>query len=64
MLKGSGLILYEDATLLDRKLINALNNHDNVETAWMSHGTIWARGIAGGAKIKVKIFDNIDELFP
>jgi predicted nucleotidyltransferase len=64
LLKGSGQILFEDATLLDRKLINALNDHDNVESAWMSHGTIWAKGIAGGPKIKVKFFDNIDELFP
>jgi hypothetical protein len=64
MLKGSGLVLYEDATLLDRRLINALNAHPNVDSAWINHGTIWAKGVDGGQKLKVKLFDNIDEMFP
>ena len=39
-LKGSSLILYEDATYLDRKLLNALKDHPNVVSQWMHHGTI------------------------
>ena len=65
-LKGSTLILYEDATYLDRKLLNALKDHPNVVSQWMHHGTIWARhvGAAENEKTKVQIFDDLDTLFP
>jgi hypothetical protein len=65
-LKGSGFILYEDATYLDRRLITALKDHPNVSSAWMHHGTIWARHIGAGdkEKTKVQILDDLDILFP
>ena len=65
-LKGSGLILYEDATFMDRKLLNALKDHPNVSSQWMHHGTIWARHIGAGEKEKtrVQILDDLDILFP
>jgi hypothetical protein len=66
LLKGSTLILYEDATYLDRKLLNALKDHPNVVSQWMHHGTIWARRVGAGEneKTKVQIFDDLDALFP
>jgi hypothetical protein len=65
-LKGSTLILYEDASYLDRKLLNALKEHPRVVSHWMHHGTIWARHLGAGEneKTKVQIFDDLDALFP
>jgi hypothetical protein len=61
-LKGSTFVLYEDATFLDRKLINLLNDHPLVENAWMTHGTIWAKKVDGGDKVKVTIKDDINSV--
>jgi hypothetical protein len=61
-LKGTGLILYEDATFLDRKLILALKDHPDVESAWMNHGKIWAKSRAE-KKVKVQIFDDLEQIF-
>jgi hypothetical protein len=62
-LKGSTFVIFEDATMANRLLVNALNRMDVVENAWITNGTVWAKK-AGGTKFKVTIHDNLDTLIP
>jgi hypothetical protein len=60
-LKGSGIIVYEDATMKNRILINNLNRNDDVHQVWQKNGTIWVRLGEGEKKFKITIEDNINE---
>ena len=58
-LKGTGYIVYEDAPMLSRLLINALKPYPGVNSAWYSNGTVWAKKTADGPKFKVGVRDSI-----
>jgi hypothetical protein len=61
-LKNSTFVLFEDATMKDRKLTNKLNDHDKVHSAWISNGTVWAKKSQDGDKFKVSFHDDIEIL--
>jgi hypothetical protein len=60
-LKGSGMILYEDATSLNRTLLNRIKDRDDVVSVWMANGKIWARPVINGPKYKIELGDNYEE---
>ena len=60
-LKGSGMILYEDATSLNRTLLNRIKDRDDVVSVWMQNGKIWARPVINGPKYKIELGDNYEE---
>jgi hypothetical protein len=62
ILKGKDLVLHEDTTGLNRKLINDLNKRAEVESCWYIGGTIWAKKTNSTRKFKVSINDNINHI--
>ena len=60
-LKGLGFVIYEDATTANKKLLNRLKNHSEIQDAWLVYGKVWAKSKAG-KKFTVNIMDNIDKL--
>ena len=60
-LKGSGLILYDDQTQLNRILINTLKDRDDIDEVWTGNGNIWARPKKNGPRFKMYIGDDIEE---
>jgi hypothetical protein len=60
-LKGTGMILYKDATSLNRSLLNRIKDRDDVASVWMQNGKIWARPVANGPKFKIELGDNYEE---
>jgi hypothetical protein len=60
-LKGSGLILYDDQTQLNRILINTLKARDDIDEVWTGNGNIWARPNKNGPKFKMYIGDDIEQ---
>ena len=60
-LKGSGLILYDDQTQLNRILINTLKDRDDIDEVWTGNGNIWARPNKNGKKYKMFIGDDIEQ---
>ena len=59
-LKETEFVLHEDAPLIQCRLLFKLKHHDNIESAWLGNGTIFARKLSGGDKFKVDIHDDID----
>ena len=57
-LKGSGIVILEDLTTMNVKLMNRVNNHDQIERSWSQNGKIIGL-TKGGAKIRFELFDNI-----
>ena len=60
MLKGKPLVVHEDATLLNRQLINDLNKRPKVESVWTVGGKIWIKLSATQKKMKITINDNLN----
>jgi hypothetical protein len=59
-LKGSGTVLFEDATKLNKQLVIDLKARPEVESSWTMGGKVWAKLKGSGKKIKVSINDNLD----
>ena len=59
-LKASPYVIHEDSTLENRRLLNRLKNHDNIDRAWLLRGTVWAT-TRDGKKFKVDIYDDINK---
>ena len=57
-LKGSGIVILEDLTAMNVKLMNRVNNHDQIERSWSQDGKIIGLSKAG-TKIRFELFDNI-----
>ena len=57
-LKGSGIVILEDLTTMNVKLMNRVNKHDQIERSWSQNGKIIGL-TKGGAKIRFELFDNI-----
>jgi hypothetical protein len=57
-LKGTGFVVFEDSTLINHKLLNALKLHPNIDSAWITNGTVWAKKLAGGAKQRMTIWTS------
>jgi hypothetical protein len=62
MLKGSGFVIYEDASYINRTLVTALKRDPRVHSAWIAYGRVWAKKSITGKKFKVGMHDNIDLL--
>jgi hypothetical protein len=60
-LKGKPYVLYEDATMVNRVIVNTIKRMPLIENAWIINGTIWAKKV-GGEKFKVGIHDNLATL--
>jgi hypothetical protein len=63
LLKNSGVVLFGDTSYLNRRLLNALNDRDEVESAWLTGTTVYMKLKAhgpDGKKIIVKVTDDID----
>jgi hypothetical protein len=43
LLRGTGIIIYEDTPFLNRQLISNIKERDDVHACWMKNGTIWVR---------------------
>ena len=56
--KKTKFVIHEDSTLPNRKLINRLHNHDEIERAWLSRGTVWAV-TKSEKKLKFDLYDDI-----
>jgi hypothetical protein len=61
-LKGSGIVLYEDTTWRNRKLINKIKRRADVDSAWCIGGTIWCKLHKSPNKIKITLGDDLDVL--
>ena len=61
-LKGSDFVIYEDSLVKQRTVLNLLKKHSKVESAWIHNGKIWAIKKAGGRKIRVSVFDDLEEI--
>jgi hypothetical protein len=57
-LKGSDFILYEDATVKNRRLLNALKLMKKFESVWILNGCVWIKK-TGCEKQRVGIHDNL-----
>ena len=57
-LKGSGIVILEDLTTMNVKLMNRVKYHDQIERSWSQNGKIIGF-TKGGAKIQFEFFDNI-----
>jgi hypothetical protein len=60
-LKGTDFVVYEDAPVKQRTVLNNVKRHPKVESAWMAHGKIWAIKKSGGRKFKINVFDDIED---
>ena len=59
-LKGSGVVIFEDLTDLNAKLINWLTKNDDLKNVWSVNGKVF--GLAKtGKKIRFEPFDNVEE---
>ena len=58
-LKQTPYVIHEDATLENRRLLNRLANHNEIERAWLLRGTVWAKS-KSGLKFKCDLFDDIN----
>ena len=45
-LKGTGFVIFEDATYRNRQLINRLKSHSAIDSSWLSRGKDETRSIA------------------
>jgi hypothetical protein len=61
LLKGTGKMLVEDATQLNKNLMHTLKEHDDVESSWTLAGNIWMK-LLNGKKMKVTIKDDYEEM--
>ena len=61
VLKEQNLVLHEDTTAINKRLINDLNKRTDVESAWCQRGVIWAKMKEGGRKIRVGINYDINQ---
>ena len=60
ILKGSGLVLFDDLTQANRRFLLYLSKRRDVESSWSMGGSIYAKLKNGGERIKVGITDNLD----
>ena len=58
-LKGTNIRVYDDLTLPNRKLLNRLKNHKEIEQAWVSNGKIKAKTV-DGYRFTAEILMDID----
>ena len=64
LLKDTPFVIFGDATLANRRLLNALNRKkDTVHSAWIINGIVWAKRTQDGPKVRITIHDNLDTLF-
>ena len=59
-LKGTGILIYEDTTWMNRQLITELKDRDDVDSVWLKNGTIWVRLEPTGRKFKISIADDVE----
>ena len=57
-LKGSKIVVYDDLTLKNSKLLNRVKNHPQIESAWVINGKIKAK-TKGGVRITCDLFTDI-----
>ena len=60
-LKGSGQSISEDLTHLNFKLLNRIQNHEQVESCWASNGKILGRVTGIQKKIQFRLFETVEE---
>ena len=58
-LKGTNIRIYDDLTLPNRKLLNRLTNHKEIDQAWVSNGKIKAKTV-DGYRFTAEILMDID----
>lgn len=61
-LKGTGLVIYEDATLPNRKLLNRLKNNSQISKSGISNGKIWFKTHENPKKFQIKICETIEDV--
>lgn len=54
-----GLRLADDVTKLNSTLIDRLNNHDLIDSAWYFNGSVYAKSMNGDRRIQFDIYDDI-----
>ena len=54
-----GLRLADDVTRLNSTLIDRLNNHDLIESAWYFNGSVYAKAVNNDRRIQFDIHDDI-----
>lgn len=59
-LKGTGLGIVEDLTLLNVQTLNRVRNDDRVQTSWTWNGKIFAQ-LKTGRKVQVKALQPLDD---
>jgi hypothetical protein len=59
-LKGTGILIYEDTTWMNRQLITELKDRDDVDSVWLKNGQIWVRLEPTGRKFKISIADDVE----
>jgi CTP-dependent riboflavin kinase len=59
-LKGSGVVILEDLTQMNVKLMTRVKNHDQIKQTWSQNGKIIGLTHAG-RKIRFELFDSINE---
>ena len=60
MLKGSQYVIYEDAPLASRILINDLNKSELVNKVWTNNGQVWFKKHNSEQKNKIGIQENME----
>ena len=59
--KGEGVRISDDVTRANSKLIQELSVHAKLENAWYYNGSVNARIQDSGKRIKLDLFDDVDE---
>jgi hypothetical protein len=62
ILKGKGVVVYDDTTALNRTLLFDLSKRAEVVSSWCKSGVIWAKIHNKEEKVKISINDNIDQV--
>jgi hypothetical protein len=62
-LKDTPSSVFEDSTWANLQLLRAVKKHDSVHSAWIRHGSVYAKESAEGQRVKVGIHDNLDTIF-
>ena len=61
-LKGSVIVIYEDCTLLTRRLLRTVKDTPNVESAWTQNGVVWAKPEGRNSKkVRFVLGDDISK---
>ena len=61
-MKNAGFRIADDVTRLNTSLINRLNGHEKIDSAWFFNGSVYGR-THSGKRIKFQLFDDINKIF-